>query len=149
MNILLAPDVYVNASVAGAGIAPEQVVNRVLGNKTARQKTTAWILDRVHAMLVAHPTFKKDAIEPQMKLIRDLVDVIDLKKEFGPDAWKDALVASAKVGGQKRVVTDHPDLADQTEVDGIEFLSTDAWMIEQQTPPPPPPPGKSGAKKKK
>lgn len=143
MNILLAPDVYVNASVAGAGLAPEQVVNRVLGNKKARQKTTAWVLDRVRSMLTAHPTFKKDAIEPQMKLITDLVDVVELKKDFKPDAWTDALVASAKAAGAKRVITDHPDLADQTEVDGIEFLSTDAWMIEQQTPPPPPP----GAKK--
>jgi hypothetical protein len=144
VNILLAPDVYVNASVAGAGLAPEQVVNRVLGNKKARQKTTSWVLDRVRAMLLAHPSFKKDAIEPQMKLIRDLVDVVETKKTFGPDAWKDALVAGAKAAGVKRVVTDHPDLADQTEVEGIEFLSTDAWMIEQQTPPPPPP----GAKKK-
>ena len=32
------------------------------------------------------------------------------------------------------------------EVDGIEFMSSDAWLIEQTTPPPPPPPG---AKKKK
>lgn len=144
MNILLAPDVYVNASVAGAGLAPEQVVNRVLGNKKARQKTTAWVLERVRAMLLAHPAFKKDAIEPQMKLITDLVDVVDVKGSFGAESWKDALVASAKAAGVSRVVTDHPDLADQTEVEGVEFLSTDAWMIEQQTPPPPPP----GAKKK-
>lgn len=138
MDILLAPDVYVNASVAGAGLAPEAVVNRVLGNKKSRQKTSAWVLDRVNAMLRAHPTFKKDAIEPQMKLIRDLVDVVALKSEFDANAWKDALVASAKAAGVKRVVTDHPDLADQTEVEGVEFLSSDAWMIEQQTPPPPP-----------
>ncbi len=144
MNILLAPDVYVNASVAGAGLAPEQVVNRVLGNTKARQKTTQWVLDRVRSMLGAHPTFKKDALEPQMKLITDLVDVVSLKGEFAPDKWRDALVASAKAAGAKRVITDHPDLADQTEVDGIEFLSSDAWMIEQQTPPPPPP----GVKKK-
>src|SRR5690606_33931404 len=96
----------------------------------------------VRAMLNAHPTFKKEAVEPQMKLISDLVDVVELKKEFGPDAWKDALVASAKAAGAKRVVTDHPDLPDQAGVDGIEFLSSDAWMIEQQTPPPPPPPPK-------
>lgn len=139
MDILLAPDVYVNASVAGAGLAPEAVVNRVLGNTKKRQKTSGWVLDRVRAMLGAHPTFKKDALEPQMKLISDLVDVIELKKSFDAEAWKDALVASAKAVGVKRVVTDHPDLADQTEVEGVEFLSTDAWMIEQQTPPPPPP----------
>ncbi|HEY8431444.1 MAG TPA: hypothetical protein VIL20_23850 [Sandaracinaceae bacterium] len=142
MDILLAPDVYVNASVAGAGYAPEQVVNRVLGNKKVRQKTTPWVLERVRAMLTAHPTFKKEAVEPQMKLISGLVEVVELKKDFAPDAWKDALVASAKATGAKRVITDHPDLADQTEVDGIEFLSSDAWMIEQQTPPPPPPPKK-------
>ena len=139
MEILLAPDVYVNASVAGAGLAPEAVVNRVLGNTKRRQKTSAWVLERVRAMLGAHPTFKKDALEPQMKLISDLVDVVELKKEFAAEAWKEALVASAKAAGVKRVVTDHPDLADQTELDGVEFLSTDAWMIEQQTPPPPPP----------
>lgn len=146
VKILLAPDVYVNASVAGTGLAPEQVVNRVLGNKSMKQRTTDWVLDRAHAMLEAHPTFKKEAVEPQMKLIRDLVEVVPLKKEFDANAWVDALVASAKAAGVKRVVTDHPDLADKTEVDGIEFLSSDAWMIEQQTPPPPPPPG---AKKKK
>jgi len=139
VEILLAPDVYVNASVAGAGLAPEAVVNRVLGNTKRRQKTSAWILERVRAMLGAHPTFKKDALEPQMKLISELVDVVELKKKFAAEAWKEALVASAKAAGVKRVVTDHPDLADQTELDGVEFLSTDAWMIEQQTPPPPPP----------
>jgi hypothetical protein len=147
VNILLGPDVYVNASVAGTGLAPEQVVNRVLGNQKARQKTTRWILERAEAMLGAHPTFKKDAVEPQMRRIRELVDVVDLDRDYAAEAWQDALVASAKATGQKRVVTDHPDLADKTELQGIEFLSTDAWLIEQQTPPPPPPPG--GAKKKK
>jgi hypothetical protein len=142
VNILLAPDVYVNASVAGAGLAPEQVVNRVLGNKKARHKTTSWVLDRVQAMLLAHPSFKEDAVEPQMKLIRDLVDLVETENEHGADSWKDALVTGAKAAGVTRVVTDHPDLADQTEVEGIEFLSSDAWMIEQQTPPPPPPPAK-------
>ncbi len=142
MNILLAPDVYVNASVAGTGLAPEQVVNRVLGNKKSRHKTTGWVLDRVRTMLNAHPTFKKDAIEPQMKLITDLVDRVDVKGELPADDWKAALVACAKATGATRVITDHPDLADQDEAEGIEFLSTDAWMIEQQTPPPPPPPKK-------
>jgi hypothetical protein len=135
--------VYVNASVAGTGLAPEQVVNRVLGNKKSRHKSTEWVLDRVRAMLLAHPTFKKDAVEPQMKLITDLVDVVKVKSDFASDSWKDALVASAKATGAKRVITDHPDLADQAEAAGIEFLSTDAWLIEQQTPPPPPPPKKS------
>jgi hypothetical protein len=39
-------------------------------------------------------------------------------------------------------MTDHPDLADKTEVDGIQFLSTEAWLLEATTPPPPPPPKK-------
>lgn len=138
MNILLAPDVYVNASVAGTGLAPEQVVNRVLGNKEARQKTTEWILQRAEAMLRAHPTFKKEAVDPQIKLIRDLVDIVELDEELPIDDWPKALVVSAKATDVTRVVTDHPDLADKEEIDGIEFLSSDAWMIEQQTPPPPP-----------
>lgn len=140
MNILLAPDVYVNASVAGTGLAPEQVVNRVLGNKKARHRTTDWVLDRVEGMLSAHPTFKKDAIKPQLDLIRDLVDIVEIET-FESTDWAGALVASARAADVTRVVTDHPDLADKAEIDGIEFLSSDAWMIEQQTPPPPPPPG--------
>ncbi|MGE0784531.1 MAG: hypothetical protein AB7S26_02505 [Sandaracinaceae bacterium] len=143
MKVLLAPDVYVNASVAGAGLAPEQVVNRVLGNKTARQKTSAWVLDTAEAMLKAHPHFKKDAVDPQMKLIRGLVDIVDANVD-GAD-WQAALVKTANAAGVKRVITDHPDLADTTEVDGIEFLSSDAWMVEQITPPPPPPGGKKKA----
>lgn len=142
MKILLAPDVYVNASVAGTGLAPEQVVNRVLGNAKLRQKTSQWILDRVVAMLQSHPTFKKEAVDPQVKLITDLVDVVETDGEFEANDWKGALVAAAKAGEYTRVVTDHPDLADKDEIDGIEFLSSDAWMIEQQTPPPPPPPPK-------
>ncbi|MCC6875294.1 MAG: hypothetical protein IT378_13390 [Sandaracinaceae bacterium] len=142
MNILLAPDVYVNASVAGAGLAPTQVVNRVLGNKQSRSKTTEWVLARVHAMLEAHPVFKKDAIEPQLKLIRDLVEIVKTKGDFKPEQWREALVAAAKAANVTRVVTDHPDLADQDPIDGIEFISSDAWMIEATTPPPPPPPGK-------
>lgn len=138
VDTLLAPDVFVNASVAGAGLAPEQVVNRVLGNQDPRPKTTSWVLGRVEAMLGAHPNFKSDSLEPQMKLIRDLVEVVDLSDDFGPEQWPDALVASAKAVGAARVITDHPDLADKDEIEGIEFLSTDAWMVEQITPPPPP-----------
>ncbi|HJL15305.1 MAG TPA: hypothetical protein RMH99_06605 [Sandaracinaceae bacterium LLY-WYZ-13_1] len=137
MNILLGPDVYVNASVAGTGLAPEQVVNRVLSSQDGPQKTTEWILSRVDAMLRAHPTFREEAVEPQMKLIRDLVEIIELDEDPGDD-WKVGLVACAKAADVTRVVTDHPDLADKDEIDGIEFLSSDAWLIEQQTPPPPP-----------
>ena len=145
MEILLAPDVYVNASVAGQGLAPEQVVNRALGNPKSRQKTTDWILDTTAAMLTAHPNFKEEAVEAQMKTIRGLVDVVK-PDEFDAADWAEALVAAAKAAEVERVITDHPDLADKDEIDGIEFLSTDAWMIEQQTPPPPPPPGGGGKK---
>ncbi|MCB9596403.1 MAG: hypothetical protein H6719_27015 [Sandaracinaceae bacterium] len=143
MKILLAPDVYVNASVAGAGLAPAQVVDRVLGNKKARQKTTEWVLTTTSAMLAAHPSFKKEAVEPQMKLIRDLVDVVD-SEEHDEHDWAESLLAAARAAEVARVVTDHPDLADKDEIDGIEFVSSDAWMIEQTTPPPPPPPPKKG-----
>ncbi len=143
MDILLAPDVYVNASVAGTGLAPEQVVNRALGNPKKRHRTTEWVLQTTEAMLRAHPHFKKDAIEPQMKLIRDLVDLVK-PGDFDAGDWKAALVASAKAAEVARVVTDHPDLADQDDIDGVEFISSDAWMIEQITPPPPPPGGKKG-----
>jgi len=140
--------VYVNASVAGAVLAPTQVVNRVLGNKTSKSKTTEWVLARVEAMLGAHPNFKKDAVAPQVKLIRDLVEIVKTKQDYKPEQWREALVAVAKAAGVQRVLTDHPDLADQEPIDGIEFLSTDAWMVEQITPPPPPPPGKKPVSKK-
>jgi hypothetical protein len=145
MKILLAPDVYVNASVAGAGLAPAQVVNRVLGNEKMRHKTSDWVLVTTESMLKAHPHFKEDAIEPQMKLIRDLVDIIE-PDEHAADDWGGALVAAARAADVTRVITDHPDLADKDEIDGVEFLSSDAWMIEQTTPPPPPPPPKTPAK---
>ena len=119
MKILLAPDVYVNASVAGTGLAPEQVVNRVLGNKKMRQKTTEWVLSTTEAMLHAHPNFKEDAVAAQMKLIRDLVDVVE-SEEHDPHDWTESLVAVARAAEVGRVVTDHPDLADKDEHDGIE-----------------------------
>lgn len=135
MNLILGPDVFVNASVA-LGSPPEQVVQRVLTAKT-RSKTTTWILDRVEAMLLAVPSFKKEAVKPQVDTIKKLVDLVEIES-FPAEAWKDALVASAKAAGVKRVVTDHPDLADQDPVDGVEFLSSEAWLVEQTTPPPPP-----------
>lgn len=145
MDILLGPDVFVNASVA-LGSPPEQVVKRVLGKPGTRHKTTEWVLTRTEAMLRAIPqAFREEAIAPQMKLIRDLVDIVKIDKEPSADQWEKGLVASAKAAGYKRVVTDHPDLADKSEVEGISFVSSDAWLIEQTTPPPPPPPG---AKKK-
>lgn len=141
MDILLGPDVFVNASVA-LGSPPEQVVKRVLGKPGTRHKTTEWVLGRVEAMLSAVPAFKKELVGQQMALIRNLVDVVKIDKEPAVDQWEKGLVASAKAAGYKRVITDHPDLADKTEVDGILFVSSDAWLVEQTTPPPPPPPGK-------
>ena len=138
MNILLGPDVYVNASVS-LGTPPEQLVQRVLGKHKGQTKTTPWILDRVAAMLTNLPAFKPEAVTQQVNVIKAHVQVLDGKAdEFPADAWEKALVAAAKKAGVTRVVTDHPDLADKTEVDGIEFLSTEAWLVEQTTPPPPP-----------
>ncbi len=138
MNVILGPDVYVNASVA-LGSSPEQVVQRVLGKHKGKTKTTAWILGRVAAMLGNVPAFKPDAIRSQIQVNRDHVELLDGQPDdFPPDAWERALVAAAKQAGVSRVVTDHPDLADKDEVDGVEFLSSDAWLVEQTTPPPPP-----------
>ena len=89
-------------------------------------------------MLANIPEFKDDAVRGQMDVIRNFVEVVDVAADHGPDAWADALVAAAKAASLRRVVTDHPDLADKTEVDGIEFLSSEAWLVEQTTPPPPP-----------
>lgn len=138
MNVMLGPDVYVNASVA-LGSPPEQVVQRVLAKHKGQTKTTPWILDRVAAMLSQIPEFKPDAVTNQIAVIKQYVNLIDGKAdEFPPDQWTQALVAGAKQAGVTRVVTDHPDLADKDEVDGVEFLSSEAWLIEQTTPPPPP-----------
>lgn len=135
MDIILAPDVYVNASVA-LGSPPEHVVRRVLGH-SQKHKTTEWVLARVEAMLHALPAFKEDAVNAQMKTIRGLVEVVEAD-EAGPDEWEKALVAAAKAAGVDRVVTDHPDLADKDEAEGILFISSDAYMVELTTPPPPP-----------
>lgn len=138
MNIILGPDVYVNASVA-LGSPPEQVVQRVLAKHKGQTKTSAWILARVAAMLDNLPAFKPEAVRQQIAVIREHVELMDGKPdEHPPDAWAPALVAAAKQAGVTRVVTDHPDLADKDEVDGIEFLSSDAWLVEQTTPPPAP-----------
>ncbi|MDQ3035565.1 MAG: hypothetical protein M3Y87_24375 [Myxococcota bacterium] len=135
---ILGPDVFVNASVA-LGSAPEQVIKRVLGKPGGKPKSTDWVIARIEGMLSAIPSFKKEALEPQMKLIRDLVEIVALKDSPGPDAWEKGLVASAKAAGAERVITDHPDLADTREVDGVQFISSEAWLVEQTTPPPPPP----------
>lgn len=137
MNVLLAPDVYVNASVA-LGSPPEQVVQRVLGRQKNRAKTTEWVLARVKHMLGAVPAFKQDALDQQLALIRSLVDVVDDPSQFAPGEWEAALVASAKRTGVKRVVTDHPDLLEKEQSSGVEFVSSEAFLLELTTPPPAP-----------
>ena len=134
-DIILGPDVYVNASVA-LGSPPEHVVRRVLkpGVKSA---SSAWILARVEAMLGKLDAFKPEAVAQQMATIRQFVDVVE-KDDHPSDDWQEGLVAAAKAAGVTRVITDHPDLADKSEVEGIELISSDAWLVEQTTPPPPP-----------
>lgn len=138
MDIILAPDVFVNASVA-LGSPPEAVVKRVLGKDDVKAVSSAWILTRVEQMFSAMPQFKDDAVKAQMDLIRGLVEVVEEDGDaHGIDAWEEALVAAAKKAGIDRVITDHPDLLEMEDSDGVEFMSTEAWMIEVTTPPPPP-----------
>ncbi len=139
MDVLIGPDVFVNASVA-PGTPPEQVARRVLGKPGKKPKTTTWVLKWIELLLAKAPGFKAESIKPQVDLIKGLVEVVETKTDEMD--WTKALVASAKAAGLKRVMTDHPDLADKTEVDGIQFLSTEAWLLEATTPPPPPPPKK-------
>lgn len=142
MDIVLGPDVYVNASVA-IGSAPDKVVQRVLGLKKGQSKTTPWVLERVAAMLnalTASGVFKKEAVEQQVALISQLVTVVKEDGKHGGEDWTPGLIAAAKAAGANRVVTDHPDLLAKEKVDGIEFISSEAWLLEQAMPPPPPPP---------
>ena len=62
MEIILAPDIYVNASVA-LGSPPDQVARRLLGGKRGSTKTSEWVLARVHQMLRALPAFKEEAVD--------------------------------------------------------------------------------------
>jgi hypothetical protein len=129
--------VYVNASVA-LGSPPEQVVQRVLGRQKNRSKATEWVLARVKHMLSALPEFKHDAVDQQLKLIRSLVDIVDDSSQHAPGEWEAALVAAAKKAGVKRVITDHPDLLEKEQSGGVEFVSSEAFLIELTTPPPAP-----------
>jgi hypothetical protein len=139
VDIILAPDVYVNASVA-LGTPPEQVVQRVLGKHKGESKTSDWVLDRVGAMLSALPAFKPDAVKEQLALIRGLVQIVPTSETFAAERWEQALVDTAKAAGARRVVTDHPDLLAKESVDSIEFVSSEQWLFEATMPPPPPPP---------
>jgi hypothetical protein len=144
VDIVLGPDVYVNASVA-VGSSPDKVVQRVLGEKKGQSKTTPWVLDRVAAMLTAltaKGVFRPEAVEQQIGLIKQLVVVVEENGKHGTDDWAPGLAAAAKAAGAKRVVTDHPDLLAKEKFDGIDFISSDAWLLEHAMPPPPPPPKK-------
>jgi len=136
MDVILAPDVFVNASVA-PGSAPDQVIQRLFAKK-AKTKTTPWILERVEAMLLRVPSFKKDAVKPQIQLIQRFVATVDGQKGLSPDAWESALVDSANVAAARRVITDHPDLLAKGTSGGVEFISTEEWLLEEALPPPPP-----------
>ncbi len=135
MDVVLAPDIYVNASVS-LGSPPEHVVRRALGGP-ARAKVSKWVLERVESMLHALPDFKDDAVAQQMTTIRGLVEVVETDEFFIED-WDKALVALAKTAGVSRVLTDHPDLLATGPRQGVEFVSSDNWLVEQATPPPPP-----------
>mgnify|MGYP001588100129 CR=1 FL=1 len=137
MDVLLAPDVFVNASVS-LGSPPEQVVQRVLGRKKGKSKTSEWVLARVRHMLSSVPEFKTAAVDEQLTLIRSMLEVLPSDQSHAPGEWEQALCAAAKQAGVTRVVTDHPDLLELETSDGIEFVSTDTFLIELAMPPPPP-----------
>ena len=135
MDVVLAPDIYVNASVA-LGTPPEHAVRRAFGGP-GKPKASVWVIERVESMLHAIPEFKSDAVARQMTTIRSLVEVVETGEFFIED-WDKALVALAKAAGVGRVLTDHPDLLASKNVEGVEFVSSDSWLGEQATPPPPP-----------
>ena len=76
MDVVLAPDIYVNASIA-LGSPPERAVRRAFGGP-AKPKTSNWVMERVESMLHALPEFKDDAVARQMTTIRGLVDVVEI-----------------------------------------------------------------------
>lgn len=134
MDVVLGPDIYVNASVA-LGSPPEHAVRRAFAGEE-KPKASTWVMERVESMLRAVPEFKDDAVAQQISTIGNLVELIDAGGSLVED-WEGALVALAKAAGVTRVLTDHPDLVSR-EVSGIEFISSDNWLSEQVTPPPPP-----------
>lgn len=138
IDVILAPDVYVNASLA-PGTAPDHVVQRVLGRHKGECKVSDWLLSRVEGILKAVPEFRSDAVDQQLALIRSYVQVMPGLNDFGADDWEKALVATAKAAGAKRVITDHPDLLKVETSGGVDFVSSDAWLVEAAMPPPVPP----------
>ena len=137
MDVVLAPDIYVNASVALVS-PPEHAVRRAFGGP-GKPKASRWVMERVESMLHAIPEFKDDSVAQQVATIRGLVDIVETGEFFIED-WDKALVALAKAAGVGRVLTDHPDLLASKKADGVEFVSSDNWLGEQATPPPPPRP---------
>lgn len=135
IDVILAPDVYVNASVA-PGTPPDSVVQRVLGQHRGESKASEWVLARVESMLGAIPQFRHEAVRQQVDLVRSLVKVLPGLTDFAPEAWEKALVATAKAAGVKRVITDHPDLLKAESASGVEFISCEAWLVEATLPPP-------------
>lgn len=137
MDMILAPDVFVNASVA-PGTAADQVVQRVLGKHKGESQTSDWVMDRVSAILSSVPDFKAGAVQPQIELIGSLLGKRHKIAEFDAASWSEALVATATAAGAVRVVTDHPDLLEKEREGGIDFISTETWLLESTTPPPTP-----------
>ncbi len=90
-------------------------------------------------MLVASGHFIENRVDEQMGLIRGLVEIVPVKVDFDIENWGEALKVAAEASGVVRVVTDHPDLlALSGGEQGIDYVSSDAWLVEQTTPPPPP-----------
>jgi hypothetical protein len=87
-------------------------------------------------MLASVPGFKREAVQQQLALIRSLVKVVPDASKFDSNAWQPALVAAAKAAEASRVVTDHPDLLQVGNADGIDFIASEAWLLEVTTPPP-------------
>ena len=83
LDILLGPDVFVNASVA-LGSPPEQVARRVLGKPGSKPKTTKWVLSWIKALLDKTPGFKHEAVTAQMKTIEGLLEVVEVLQEQQP-----------------------------------------------------------------
>ena len=96
MDVVLAPDIYVNASIA-LDSPPDRAVRRAFGGP-GKPKTSTWVLERVQSMLHAVPEFKDEALAQQMATIRDLVEVVETQEHF-IEAWSEALGALAEAAG--------------------------------------------------
>lgn len=136
VDVIPAPDIFVNASVTQE-TAPDHAVRRLL-SEPGKVKSTEWILSRVSAMLIASGQFVEEKVHEQVELIRSFVEVVPLDQDFEEDDWSGALSAAAGAAGVGRVMTDHPDLLAANESSEVDFVSSEAWLVEQTTPPPPP-----------